>query len=38
MNLGADNDPKNIRIYSSLTFELLREWLQFFKDTKDVFV
>ena len=37
MNLGTENDPKNIRIYSDLTSELLKEWLQFFKDTKDVF-
>jgi hypothetical protein len=28
---------KNIRVYSSLTTELFKEWLQFFKDTQDVF-
>jgi hypothetical protein len=37
MNLGTENDPKSIRIYSGLTTELFKEWLQFFKDTKDVF-
>ena len=37
MNLRTENDPKNIRIYSDLTSELFKEWLQFFKDTKDVF-
>jgi hypothetical protein len=37
MKLGTKNDPKNIRIYSGLTIELFKEWLQFFKDTKDVF-
>jgi hypothetical protein len=37
MNLGTDNDPKNIKIYSGLDSKLLKEWLQFFKDTKDVF-
>ena len=37
MNLGTHKDPKNIRIYSGLSSELLKEWLQFFKDTQDVF-
>jgi hypothetical protein len=37
MKLGTENDPKNIRIYSGLTTELFKEWLQFFKDTQDVF-
>jgi hypothetical protein len=37
MNLGTDKDPKNIRVYSGLSSELIKEWLQFFKDTQDVF-
>jgi hypothetical protein len=37
MNLGTENDPKNIRVYSGLTTELFKEWLQVFKDTQDVF-
>jgi hypothetical protein len=37
MNLGTKRDPKNIRVYSRLTPEQAREWLQFFKDTQDVF-
>jgi hypothetical protein len=37
MNLGNDQNPKNIRVYNGLTPEQAKEWLQFFKDTQDVF-
>jgi hypothetical protein len=37
MNLGIEENPKNIRIYNGLTLEQAKEWLQFFEDTQDVF-
>jgi hypothetical protein len=37
MNLGTEKKPKNIRVYSGLTPEKTQEWLQFFKDTQEVF-
>ena len=30
MNLGTEKDPKNIKVYSGLSSELIKEWLQFF--------
>ena len=37
MNLGTEKNPKNIRVYSGLSSELIKEWLEFFRDTQDVF-
>ena len=37
MHLGIQKDIKNIKVYSSLPFEVVWEWLESFKDTQDVF-
>jgi hypothetical protein len=37
MNLETSEEPKNIKVFKSLTSEMAKEWLEFFRDTQDVF-
>jgi hypothetical protein len=37
MNLGTSEEPKNIKVFKGLTSEMAKEWLEFFRDTQDVF-
>jgi hypothetical protein len=37
MNLGTNEEPKNIKVFKGLIPEMVKEWLEFFRDTQDVF-
>ena len=37
MNLGIEEDPKNINVYEGLTLEEFTKWYQFFKSNKSAF-
>jgi hypothetical protein len=37
MNLGTSEEPKNIQVFKGLTPNMAKEWLEFFRDTQDVF-
>jgi hypothetical protein len=37
MNLGTIEEPKSIKVFKGLTPKMVNEWLEFFRDTQDVF-
>ena len=37
MNLETIEEPKSIKVFKGLTPKMVNKWLEFFKDTQDVF-